>query len=661
MANSQSATEEATLESGISNAALAAAATKEPLAGQTSLLQSSYGNAAVAQALVQRKPEGEEVAGITPALAEEQQSTEEQSATGTSAAPAASLIVEDSAETLMPGQMRKSEFLSQLRASVSNTASEALADTPWSEAGCPYIDKWFAYYNAQDSQHLERAIRRYAAEAASAIAASSYIPIVTGRVRRSVTTWATTGEVTGLPEIGPPGAGVIGAVAGAVSGIASAASEVIAGVGSIFFKEREGGAKEADDPQAIQAQLGAGQSLDADVKSRMEGAFGESFSGVEVHTDGNAAGVSSSLNARALTVGKHIAFGAGEYRPGTPVGDALIAHELAHVAQQRGGGASVESKQNGMAGYNALEEDADASAVGAVVSLWGGMKGSLAGVARNAMPRLKTGLKLQSCKSGSKEKEKKTDKLTDAEIEGTTEYKTYMDPKLQWQTTHKMTRDEALLAYRLIVRTRAEGKTVTWPADAETFMNLARKQLGTLKQAEGLKGKLEWVQVTGEMVEGRTPWESDFGKWLVAGGPEPDSTTGKVNCWEMVLFSAYKGGYIARKRIEDIYNEGVKKEKDGTRIFPDTIVKELRRGNEYVLDPKDPNSPEPLPGDIVIFTEAANHVAIALGTKDGSGRHRIISHWPPPDGSYKTKETTIEELLALMRPGNVVKFWSPGW
>jgi murein DD-endopeptidase MepM/ murein hydrolase activator NlpD len=40
--------------------------------------------------------------------------------------------------------------------------------------------------------------------------------------------------------------------------------------------------------------------------------------------------------ARAFTVGDHIVVGAGEYAPGTYSGQHLIAHELAHVVQQRG-------------------------------------------------------------------------------------------------------------------------------------------------------------------------------------------------------------------------------------------------------------------------------------------------------------------------------------
>jgi len=358
-------------------------------------LQSGYGNAAVAQSLTQGQGEGQPVAGAA-------------------AAPAQALIVEDTAETLEPGQMRKSEFLAQLRAAVCNTTSEALADTPWSEAGCPYIDRWFGHYGAQSSDYVERAIHRYAPESAGAASASGYIPAITARVRQAVSNWAATGEITGAPggvSLGSLGGGLIGAVGGAVAGVATgvagAASSVASGIGSalsaageIFFKEREGGARDVDDPQAIQAQLGAGQSLDGGVRSQMESAFGESLSGVQVHTDANAAGISDNLNARAFTVGNHIAFGAGEYQPGTLVGDALIAHELAHVMQQRGGGSSVESKQNGAAEYSALEDDADQAAVGAVVSSRSGTRRGLSNIAKSVMPSLRSGLRLQRCPRG---------------------------------------------------------------------------------------------------------------------------------------------------------------------------------------------------------------------------------------------------------------------
>jgi hypothetical protein len=40
----------------------------------------------------------------------------------------------------------------------------------------------------------------------------------------------------------------------------------------------------------------------------------------------------------AYTVGQHIAFDTGRYAPETFAGRMLLAHELAHVLQQTGGG-----------------------------------------------------------------------------------------------------------------------------------------------------------------------------------------------------------------------------------------------------------------------------------------------------------------------------------
>src|SRR6185436_9100313 len=124
-------------------------------------------------------------------------------------------------------------------------------------------------------------------------------------------------------------------------------------------------------------------------------ALGQDFSRVRIHTDANAATLANEMDARAFTVGQHIAFGTGEYRPGTPIGDALIAHELAHVVQQTGGGVAALLHKGSDRG--ALEADADRSAVGAVVSLWARAKGVIANIAESALPRLRSGLGLQRC------------------------------------------------------------------------------------------------------------------------------------------------------------------------------------------------------------------------------------------------------------------------
>jgi len=324
-------------------------------------------------------------------------------------APTRTLIVEDDTRDLQPGQMRKSEFLDQLKTSVCGAAEEVLRNTMWSAMGCPYIERWFSHYGAQSSQHVERAIRRYAPETARAGSANEYIPIVTERIRRGLSQWAETGEMTGVPEEfrqgEMPGATLQGLVSGALSGIGRAigsAASAVAGavgnaassVGRALFKAREGGAEEGGDPEAIRGQLGHGHSLDGKTRQRMENAFGASFSGVRVHTGAQAENLSQNMNARAFTVGNDIAFGPGEYSPGTLVGDALSAHELAHTVQQ-GNGSSAQVASRGDHSYGDLEEQADVAAVHAVASAWG--LESAAGTQAGKLTQLRSGLKLQRC------------------------------------------------------------------------------------------------------------------------------------------------------------------------------------------------------------------------------------------------------------------------
>jgi hypothetical protein len=162
-----------------------------------------------------------------------------------------------------------------------------------------------------------------------------------------------------------------------------------------------GGAHTPLNPQTIQTQLGQGQPLDTRLRSQMESAFGASFGQVQVHHDATAAALASQVNARAFTVGNHVAFAPGEYQPNSLVGQVLVAHELAHVVQQAGASEEPAAMSLGDATYNSLEADADQAAVGVVTSLWGGAKGVMAGVVRNAIPNLRSGLRLQRCKNES--------------------------------------------------------------------------------------------------------------------------------------------------------------------------------------------------------------------------------------------------------------------
>jgi hypothetical protein len=79
-----------------------------------------------------------------------------------------------------------------------------------------------------------------------------------------------------------------------------------------------------------------GRPLDSATRGDMETGFGRDFRNIRVHDDARAHDDARSLGARAYTAGDHIVFGAGAYRPDTPRGQALIAHELAHSVQQGG-------------------------------------------------------------------------------------------------------------------------------------------------------------------------------------------------------------------------------------------------------------------------------------------------------------------------------------
>jgi hypothetical protein len=80
----------------------------------------------------------------------------------------------------------------------------------------------------------------------------------------------------------------------------------------------------------------SGSPLDTNTKEFMESRFGGSydFSNVKIHTDESAVRSAESVNARAYTIGNNIVFGAGNFRPNTPSGRRLLAHELTHVIQQ---------------------------------------------------------------------------------------------------------------------------------------------------------------------------------------------------------------------------------------------------------------------------------------------------------------------------------------
>jgi len=153
---------------------------------------------------------------------------------------------------------------------------------------------------------------------------------------------------------------------------------------------------ERGSPADVVQQLGDGQSLDPMVASRASEAYGEDLGGVRVHTGATAARLAAEHGARAFTVGTDVAFAAGAYQPNTPHGDALLAHELAHVVQQQGQPGSLQRKRTDGESGDAFEAEADHAASGFLARVYGGVTNAVRRISRIGSPALQ----LSTCSGG---------------------------------------------------------------------------------------------------------------------------------------------------------------------------------------------------------------------------------------------------------------------
>ena len=112
-------------------------------------------------------------------------------------------------------------------------------------------------------------------------------------------------------------------------------------------------------PSVAKALSSPGSTLDRNARAFFEPRFGHEFSRVRIHTGAEADQSARDINARAYTVGHRIVFGAGQYSPATRAGQRLIAHELAHVVQQRHAAPSIMRFGFGLAGCRTLPPPAE--------------------------------------------------------------------------------------------------------------------------------------------------------------------------------------------------------------------------------------------------------------------------------------------------------------
>jgi len=108
---------------------------------------------------------------------------------------------------------------------------------------------------------------------------------------------------------------------------------------------------------------GRGSPLPAETRVFMESRFGHEFGSVCVHADSEADTLSRALSAEAFTVGTDVYFRAGRFQPTTAAGRHLLAHELAHVVQQRRGAVARHVQRFTLTGFPATEDAAMRTAI----------------------------------------------------------------------------------------------------------------------------------------------------------------------------------------------------------------------------------------------------------------------------------------------------------
>jgi len=246
-----------------------------------------------------------------------------------SAAPAAGarmgpLIVEDGSRAVGP-QMQRSAFINAAHRAVLDAVNAEFRPLGRSANDCPLIQRTVARYSGRSARALMQFIRSFGRPSSGASADEAIRAIVAKSrqlAQRIVARQAPRAVASAEPGRSMP----------------------------------------PHEAPAIRRQLGSGRALEPETRERMESGFHADFSEVRVHDDERAARASDALGARAFTLGQDVAFGSGEYRPHTPGGDFLIAHELAHTLQQRGGAWTASEAR----AVPALEQQADRAASAAL-------------------------------------------------------------------------------------------------------------------------------------------------------------------------------------------------------------------------------------------------------------------------------------------------------
>jgi len=169
-----------------------------------------------------------------------------------------------------------------------------------------------------DRQLRKLATKPVPAEAAREIALEAPLPAPLGN---QALQHLATGGATGAASL----------LAGSAHGLGNAALQRLAAPAVAT-------AEEVPDLGArIRQAAGRGQPLGGALQRTLESRMNTDLSSVRVHADTEADALTRAVHAEAFTTGSDIFFKGGNYRPESPEGFHMLAHEATHVVQQRSG------------------------------------------------------------------------------------------------------------------------------------------------------------------------------------------------------------------------------------------------------------------------------------------------------------------------------------
>ncbi len=315
------------------------------------------------------------------------------------------LIVDDAVADLRPEQMHRADFLVQARTAALEGAHTGAG--PLAASADTEVEGTAARYGAQPAAQMEATVRAEVVGAAGATKAAGLVNAIRDASNNEARGRLSTG-------VSDKAADAVGAAVDAVSNAASA-------VANLLFKSR-GDTTATSGPGDVaraRSQLGRGDTVPAGLRTEVEQVTGQDLSDVRVHTGAPAQTMAADLGARAFTVGRDIVVAGGEPSTGTLHGDALLAHELAHAAQQgRSGIAESAEKSDTGGGRDLAETAADDVSADAVIGLWTGMRQRLSDAGSTVAGRVKSGLRLQRC--GGAKIDPKKEELNKKVLEGMT-------------------------------------------------------------------------------------------------------------------------------------------------------------------------------------------------------------------------------------------------